>query len=42
MWTIHSLTLDAKITEVGFNADYSLNEKGLKLPKLYDKLYNQN
>ena len=34
--------LDAKITEIGFNADYSLNETGAKLQKLYDELYNQN
>ena len=34
--------LDDKITEIGFNADYSLNSKGLKLQRLYDELYNQN
>lgn len=34
--------LDDKITEIGFNADYSLNEAGLKLQRLYDQLYNQN
>lgn len=34
--------LDAKITEVGFNNDYSLNKIGLSLQKLYDELYNQN
>ena len=33
------LALDDKITEVGFNADYSLNEKGRELQKLYDELY---
>lgn len=27
------LALDDKITEVGFNADYSLNEKGQELQK---------
>ena len=36
------LDLDAKITEIGFNPDYSLNEIGLKLQRLYDQLYNQN
>lgn len=36
------LALDDKITEVGFNADYSLNEKGRELQKLYDELYNAN
>lgn len=36
------LDLDDKITEIGFNADYSLNETGAKLQKLYDELYNQN
>ncbi len=36
------LDLDDKITEIGFNADYSLNESGVKLQKLYDELYNQN
>lgn len=36
------LALDDKITEVGFNADYSLNKKGLELQKLYDELYAIN
>lgn len=36
------LALDDKITEVGFNADYSLNEKGRELQKLYDELYAAN
>ena len=36
------LVLDDKITEVGFNTDYSLNEKGRELQKLYDELYNAN
>ena len=36
------LALDDKITEIGFNTDYSLNETGLKLQKLYDELYIQN
>ena len=30
--------LDDKITEIGFNRDYTLNEIGLKLQKLYDEL----
>ena len=34
--------LDDKITEIGFNRDYTLNEIGLKLQKLYDELYVQN
>ena len=36
------LALDDKITEVGFTADYSLNEKGRELQKLYDELYAAN
>jgi hypothetical protein len=36
------LDLDAKITEIGFDADYELNDIGLKLQKLYDQLYDQN
>lgn len=36
------LDLDDKITEVGFDANYDLNERGLKLQKLYDELYDQN
>ena len=34
--------LDDKLTEIGFNADYSLNKVGLKLQRLYDELYSQN
>lgn len=34
--------LDDKITEIGFNSDYELNEVGLKLQQLYDQLFNQN
>lgn len=34
--------LDDKITEVGFEADYELNEIGLKLQQLYDQIYSQN
>ena len=36
------LNIDAKITEIGFNPDYSLNHAGLKLQLLYDQIYNQN
>lgn len=36
------LALDDKITEVGFNTDYSLNKKGRELQKLYDELYAAN
>ena len=34
--------LDAKITEIGFDENYDLNEEGLKLQRLYDALYDQN
>lgn len=34
--------LDDKITEVGFDANYDLNDIGMKLQKLYDELYDQN
>ena len=33
---------DDKITELAFNADYSLNEKGRELQKLFDELYAAN
>lgn len=36
------LDLDDKITEIGFDSNYDLNEAGLKLQRLYDQLYNQN
>ena len=36
------LNIDSKITEIGFNPDYSLNDVGLKLQLLYDQIYNQN
>ena len=37
------LDLDAKITEVGFEAGYEwLNPTGRKLQRLYDELYDQN
>ena len=34
--------LDDKITEIGLNSDYELNEVGLRLQRLYDQLYIQN
>ncbi len=35
--------LDDKIVEIGLDDDQNLlNEKGLKLQRLYDELYNQN
>ncbi len=34
--------LDDKITEIGFDANYDLNDVGLKLQRLYDQLYDQN
>lgn len=34
--------LDDKITEIGFDREYELNEIGLQLQRLYDQLYNQN
>jgi len=36
------LALDAKITEIGFDANYALYTVGLKLQRLYDELYDQN
>lgn len=36
------LDLDDKITEIGFDAEYNLNDIGITLQKLYDELYNQN
>lgn len=37
------LALDAKITEIGFTADFNnLNEVGSRLQKLYDQIFNQN
>ena len=36
------LQLDDKITEIGFDEKYDLNEDGLILQKLYDEIYNQN
>lgn len=34
--------LDAKIDEVGYDADHTLNATGRRLKKLYDELYEQN
>jgi hypothetical protein len=36
------LDLDDKITEIGFDEDYKLNEDGHILQRLYDQIYNQN
>ena len=36
------MELDDKITEIGFNKDYTLNKIGFELQKLYDDLYYQN
>lgn len=36
------LDLDDKITEIGFDEEYNLNDIGIILQKLYDELYNQN
>lgn len=36
------LALDDKITEIGFNKDYTLNKIGFELQRLYDDLYHQN
>ena len=36
------LELDDKITEIGFDENYELNEDGLILQKLYDEIYSQN
>lgn len=35
------LQIDAKITEIGFDQNYDLNEDGLMLQKLYDEMFNQ-
>ena len=34
------LQLDDKITEIGFDENYELNEEGLILQNLYDELLN--
>ena len=34
--------LDDKITEIGFDENYNLNEEGRLLQRLYDDLYYQN
>ena len=36
------LQIDAKITEIGFDQNYDLNEIGLELQRIYDEIYNQN
>lgn len=36
------LDLDDKITEIGFDENYDLNEEGRLLQRLYDDLYYQN
>ena len=36
------LDLDNKITEIGFDENYDLNEEGRLLQRLYDDLYYQN
>lgn len=34
--------LDDKITEIGFDDNYDINEDGILLQRLYDDLYYQN
>ena len=34
--------LDDKITEIGFDENYDINEEGILLKRLYDDLYYQN
>ena len=34
--------LDDKITEIGFDDNYDINEEGILLQRLYDDLYYQN
>lgn len=34
--------LDDKITEIGFDENYDINEEGILLQRLYDDLYYQN
>ena len=36
------LDLDDKITEIGFDENYDINEDGILLQRLYDDLYYQN
>lgn len=36
------LNLDSKITEIGFDINYNLNETGMRLQRLYDEIYDQN
>lgn len=36
------LDLDDKITEIGFDENYDINEEGILLQRLYDDLYYQN
>ena len=34
--------LDDKITEIGYDENYDINEEGILLQRLYDDLYYQN
>ena len=34
--------LDDKITEIGFDKNWELNDIGIKLQLLYDQIYSQN
>ena len=34
--------LDDKITEIGFDENYDINEEGILLQRLYDDLYYRN
>ncbi len=34
--------LDDLITEIGFDDNWELNDEGLRLQLLYDKIYSQN
>ena len=36
------MAIDDEITETGMNDSFELNEIGVKLQLLYDRIYNQN
>ena len=36
------LNIDFRLTQIGFDKDYELNESGLELQKLYDQIYMQD
>ena len=36
------LNIDFRLTQIGFDKDYQLNESGLELQRLYDEIYMQD